>query len=132
ASRWLRARPQGRGATRRKGNAVPDRGITRFWGPLSLRPPRQVSRVVGWLNDSLSLIGGCVFLDRSRTPEPTLIIEGWFLSGCYRKAGSDGVLSRLGSDRRCGHVSLDLSQGGGPVIHRAGRRWLSLKISSPE
>src|SRR5512143_1258382 len=47
-------------------------------GPLSL--------FVRWLNDSLSLIGGCVFVGRRRTAEPTVTSDRWFLSVCYPKA----------------------------------------------
>ena len=34
------------------------------------------------------LIAECALLCRSRIPEPTLIIQRWFLSGCYPKAVS--------------------------------------------
>jgi hypothetical protein len=30
--------------------------------------------------------GDTSMFGRSRTPEPAIIIERWFLSGCYRKA----------------------------------------------
>src|SRR5262249_40845819 len=65
------------------------------WGPRS-RTSNELSRsaaCVGVIDRGHSLRWAlprsqCAFRGRSRTPEPTLIIERWFLSGCYRKADS--------------------------------------------
>jgi hypothetical protein len=67
--------------------------------------PHSTTRALGRARDEHSglysgtrdgfQLSGCVFLGRSRIPDPTLETERWLLSGCYRKAFSNCTVSKL-------------------------------------